>query len=407
MSKRTLNPSRSKLHQFFVSAGHKESVFGTAQAVDAALLMNRAVFPSHDAEIVTDEGKVSGKPGIARTQAVTEGSMLDFAIDQVTFFELGFLLAYLFGPKAKTDTSPGQTAAGNNEVGFLRFFFTPPGASDIVPEFFTLEHWKNHKDGAEDMARYTGGYIDSLSLTMNRGGNRLVNASGQMGFKKRTKWEALNMAGNMTSEPSYPTQDQGFTKALNEKPMNAAKGNVWLGQTAIMAALKTSKGGDVINTSAPALTVSTNHDISEASQSATLNFGHNTSRGYRPGGGKEVSVVRRADPTRTLDLSLEYKNQAEVKALNDQTDYAFQWNITGDAITSHPAEAGSKFGFSLIIPRMRIATYNEGEDEGIVNQDINFTIMDDVSSENFSAIYAILWLESPDSANPQDYQFGA
>ncbi|MDE2699133.1 MAG: hypothetical protein OXI23_09705 [Gemmatimonadota bacterium] len=410
MSKRTLRPSRSKLHNYFVSAGAKETALGTAQTVDAALLMNRAVFPSHGAEIVTDEGKVSGKPGVSRTQAVTQDLMLDYAIDQLTFFELGFLLAYTFGPQNKTAilTDPSDdTTDQADDSKYLKFIYTPPLANSIDVTPFTFEHWKNSADGSEDMARFSGGYIDSLSLAMNRGGNRLVNASGQMGFKKYEKWEAHNTTGNMTTEPTFPDIKDGFLKAVNEKPMNGAQGNVWLGQTTLLSSQKANIGGNLINLAAPALTATTNNDISEAAQSATLNFSNNVSRGYRPGGGSEISLARRSDPTRTLDLALEYATQAEVKALNDQVDYAFQWNIFGDAITSDPVIANTKFGFSLVIPRMRIATYDESEDEGIVNADINFTIMDDVAGNADHAIYAVLWLESPDPSSENDYKFAA
>ena len=243
---------------------------------------------------------------------------------------------------------------------------------------------------------------------MNRGGNRLVNASGQMGFKSYKKWEAHNTDGNMNNKPTYPDLTTGgFSKALNEKAMNGACGNVWLGQTTLLQSQKENIGGNLINTAAPALTTTANNDISEAAQMARLEFSNNVTRGYRPGGKEEISLARRTDPTRTLDLALEYATQAEVQALQKQTDYAFQWNIFGDKITSDPVIAGTKFGFSLVIPRMRLATYNEAEDEGIVNVDTQFTIMDDVAGNADHAIYAVLWLESPNTAMPNAFKFAA
>ncbi len=447
MSARTLRPSRTKLHQFLVSAGEKEAALGTARAVDAALLMNRAIFPSHGAEIVTDEGKVSGKSGVSKTQAVTTDIMLDFGIDQLTFFELGFLLAYTFGPRDKTPIYPNdaQGTAGSAQKDaskYLKFIFTPPGAKDIDVTPFTLEHWKNKKDASRDLARYSGGYIDSLNLEMNRGGNRLVNASGQMGFKKYETWVIGDQDSHALSPTNYafpPAQggaSPGFIKALNEKAMNAACGDVWLDQAAFKErtlpdgsdsnkpkSLKSGIGGNSIpvkeGAAKPSLkkfaadgAVSANDadDASEAVQTARLNWSNNVSRGYRPGGKSNISLARRTDPTRTLDLSLEYATQAEAQAFHRQADYAFQWNIVGDPIVSDPAIKDttkdadvdrSGFGFSLIIPRMRIATYDESEDEGIVNMDLGFTIMDPL--DNTPALYAVLWLQSPTN---NTYAFG-
>ncbi len=439
MSKRTLRPSRTKLHRYLVSAGKKETKYGTRQDVDAALLMNRAIFPSHGAEIITDEGKVSGKPGISKTQAVTTDIMLDFGIDQLTFFELGFLLAYTFGPPQKAaihvDDSNGSSNEQAADSEYLKFIFTPPGADDIDVTPFTFEHWKDIDPDEIDMARYRGGYIDSLNLEMNRGGNRLVNASGQMGFRSYEKWESKNTPGNIPDTPTaalpvknntdtkkVPKNDailaggEGFGKALSEKAMNAACGSVWLGQTTFsgIGSLPSGLGGNVLDDTAPSLTATTNNDISEAVQTARLNWSNNVSRGYRPGGKSNISLARRTDPTRTLDLSLEYATQAEAQAFHKQTDYAFQWNVVGDPIKPKPTITSKSptFGLSLIIPRMRIATYDESEDEGIVNMDLGFTIMDDVSSNNYPALYAVLWLESPraistNSPRTNDYAFAS
>lgn len=394
-------PTPTHNRRFMVSM-RKEASFGAGVAVDGALSMNDDVFPDYDPNIVTDENKVAADDGMSSTYLASEMHGLPYAIDLLRPYELGFLAANLLG-KVTTSSPPVNTGAPNTPVAatdIKKHVFVPNDGYDLPS--FQMEIEKKPSGAAEEQEVLKGGYVNDLSLEMNQGGDRTVRGSGQMGFKTRA-----NTGG---------TGDVGAS--LAEEYLDGASGAVWLGKThhadagGAAGTWKfdgTDKAGSGIsdflkpggNSTQPDFTENASGttafpNVSNLVYQARLNCGNNVNGDslYRPGGGKNISVLRRLQRTRTLSLDFEY-DKATIDGydlIRKQTDLGFQWNIVGP---EHKTDIGHYEGMSVIIPRMRFRDWSETDNNEVGGCTAEFNILNDRSGANnanqFSYLYIVVW----------------
>ena len=384
-----------------VSIGKKEVSFGAGADVDGALSMNDDIFPDYEPNIVTDENKVSADDGISSTYLASEMHGLPYAIDLLRPYELGFLAANLLG-KVTTRTPKANTGGNSNAVAAkIKQHIFVPNPSYGLPSF-QMEIEKKPGGITEEQEVLKGGYVNDLALEMNQGGDRTVRGSGQMGFKARA-----NTGGSGDKDA-----------ALDEDYLDGASGCVWLGKThnASNGTKGTWKfggtdkdGSGIKDWLKPGGVIEANFsengsgtakfpDISNLVYSASLRVSNNVSVDslYRPSGGKTISVLRRLQRTRSLELDFEYDKSAidGYGYIQKQTDLGFQWTIAGRLV-----EPGHYEGMTLIIPRMRFLNWSEVDNNEVGGCTAKFNILNDRSGANnankYSYLYIVVWTTTP------------
>ena len=393
------NPTGTHNRRFMVSM-RKEASFGAGVAVDGALSMNDDVFPDYTPNIVTDENKVAADDGISSTYLASEMHGVPYAIDLLRPYELGFLAAYLLG-KVTTESPLENTGVTGSidAVNIKKHVFVPN--EDYGLPSFQMEIEKKPAGVAEEQEVLKGGYLNDLSLEMNQGGDRTVRGSGQMGFRTRAN---TGGAGDISA-------------SLAEEYLDGASGNIWLGKThnatggaagtwkfdgtdkagsGISDFLKPGGGAAEPDFTENAGGATAFPKVSDLVYQASLNAGNNVNGDslYRPGGGKNISVLRRLQRTRTLSLDFEY-DKATIDGydlIQKQTDLGFQWNIVGP---QHKTDIGHYEGMSIIIPRMRFMDWSEVDNNEVGGCTAEFNILNDRSGANnanqFSYLYIVVW----------------
>ena len=384
------NPTATHNRRFMVSL-LKEASFGAGKAVSAALAMNDDVFPDYTPDIVTDENKVAPDDGMSNTLLASEDHGLPYAIDMLRPYELGFLFAFLFGGSTASTPAANTGVAGSVAATGLKKYVITPGASYALPSF-QMELKKKPGGAGDEQEVLKGGWVNDCTLQMNRGGNRTLSANGQMGFKTR---DATGGAGD---------QNVG-----EEEYLDGASGAIWMGKTHNVAGgpAGTWKFDNAIsdflrpggNATAPDFVENASGttpfpDISELVYQASVNPSNNvnTDSLFRPGGGLNISVLRRLARTRMLTLDFEYDRSTidGYDLIQKQTDLGFQWNIVGEEV-----EIGHYNGMSIIIPRMRFASWGEQDANEVGGCTAQFNILNDRSAiggaNQFSYMYIVVW----------------
>ena len=369
----------------------KEASFGAGAAVSGALAINDDVFPDYTPNIMTDENKVAADDGMSSTYLASEMHGLPYSIDMLRPYELGFLAAFLLGEVTTTAPAANTGVTGSVAAVNLKKHVIKPAAAYDLPSF-QAEIEKKPSGVAEEQEVLKGGYVNDMALQMNQGGNRLVSASGGAGFRTRDA-----------------TGGTGDEDAADEAFLDGATGGIWLGKThnAAGGLAGTWKFDNDIssflrpggNATQPDFVENASGttpfpDVAELVYQARLNASNNVNGDslFRPGGGINISVLRRLQRTRTLSLDFEY-DRATIDGydlIRKQTDLGFQWNIVGDEV-----EKGHHNGMSIIIPRMRFADWSETDNNEVGGCTAEFNILNDRSAagggNQFSYLYIVVW----------------
>jgi hypothetical protein len=251
---------------------------------------------------------------------------------------LAFVASYGLG-----DSSPTSTGGG------YKHGITPLTAAALPSFTMDAEYISDADDTLEK--KFSGGLVNSFSLSVDRGSNRFANLTAELLFSG-------TIAAGSTSAATEPSE-----AGIN---LGATTG-VWYG-----TAYDGAKPGELGSTAHQTTDLSSSTDLADSLRSFTWNFSNNIDPQelYRIGGGLSITDSERTARTQTIEFTLDVDNWDYVTDLVDQEDQAFQILNVGAEIGS-----GDYYGFNLIFPLIHISSIDFAEQNGKVVQNITATVL--------------------------------
>ena len=347
-----------------VSANEAEASYDTAATVDQRININIGDIPQETTSVISDDDKVGGTEEASDSAVFAQQVTFDVGINRVKPFAVGFLASYALG------TSTAANATGASAV--YQHAISPASGATTLGEggmnSFTFEAWKT----SSVKTRYTGGMVNSFSLSANRGANRMVNMNASI------------IASGTTATASTAAKTEP-----DEAQLNAATSNVWIkSATAItdrmaVAEQSAANRSQTLDTSSSDLTSPTSIASTTRSISWDYDNGINPDDLYRVGGGNVLAVGERSGRSQTVTIDFDYSDDTYIDAMNAQTDYAIQWMVRGAA---HASDS-NWHGFNIIWPYVRIQSLEVADDNGTLVNRAVFNILEDTSSDDFHSVY--------------------
>lgn len=326
-----------KLDQAMISFGDKEAAYDggpaawTAPAAYQCYEFGEGTFAAWDDTIVTDRDSVHGSIHATKDEIVHQDLRIAYSVSRVKPTELAGFLSLVGG--VSTPTQDGALTAYSHKV--VNVDQDDPLPSVGVEEKASGEQYK-----------YTGVCCDSLSL--RRGG------------PNRAYWE---LAAALIGSGTRAVAADAFVAKVTEAPFLWGKTQVWLETGAnITIAATPAQGAENISSSTPDaltervrdVTVELRNDL-QADLGYTANSGKvRTALPHGPGRTASVSLVCVVDPS-TLATERGYYENRDNVAVEIQCDMGVL--IAGGG--------AMKFGFDLIIPRLRLKPIARSVDQGV------------------------------------------
>tara|TARA_R110000824_G_scaffold152470_1_gene323703 strand:+ start:23384 stop:24475 length:1092 start_codon:yes stop_codon:yes gene_type:complete len=344
-----------------VASAAKEAAYDTAAAIDQRINVNIGNIPQESVQVIDDSDKVGGSEEATDAVVFAQSASLDLGINRVKPFALGFVGAYGLGAVSSALADSGSAASS------VKQHTCTPVDNDGSMNSFSFEAWKT----ASTKVKYSGGLLSSLSLSVNRGANRMVNLTAAVVASGTTA-----SGGGAQTEPA-------------ETQLNAATAGIWLDDTALAA------GKAVASARSQTLDPSTSDlasptDIAASVRSVTWDFSNNVNIDdlYRVGGGNTLAVGQRSGRSQSLTLDFDYADDTYITALKSQTEYAFQMIVRGAAAAA-VGDAGYYHGFNLIFPVMQLQNVEVADDSGTLVNRMTFTVMDDDGGTHKSVYFDV------------------
>lgn len=360
--------------QLNVSLAAKESAYDTAAALDQLLLSNLGAIPQEIVQTINNQDLTGGNEEASDQEVFAQMVTFPVAFNRVKPTTLLFVGAYGLGSVAQALANTSSAAAA------VRQYACTPVAGDLSS--FTFEHWYD----SSNKYKYSGGLINSFTLSVQRGANRFVSLSAEI-------------IGSGTRVNAGSAQ----TEAV-ESQVNAASAGAWLledtgnNADAILAsseatAANRSQALDPATTDLSGSGASAN-DITAELRSMEWSFSNNinTDDNYRIGGGQMLSDLDRGGRTQTLTLTLDHVDDVETLRLKDQYNVSFQMIVRGGESVS---DSGYYHGFNLIFPQLKTQSVQVTEQGGNLVDQIVYSVLDDgAAAPEHKSVYFDVFCEA-------------
>ena len=192
---------------FQVASAAKETAYDTAGTVDNRININVGNIPQEQVQVIDDSDKVGGTEEATDAVVFAQSVAFDLGINRVKPFALGFFGSYGLGAvsTAAASTTTPATVVKQHAI--------TPVDNDGDMSSFTFESWKTSATKTE----FSGGLVSSLSLSVNRGANRMVNLNASV--------IASGTTGSVGAAQTEPSETQ----------LNAATAGVWIDDTVLVS----------------------------------------------------------------------------------------------------------------------------------------------------------------------------
>ena len=402
--------------------------------IDSYLSVELGNFIDLTPETITDNDIIGGaqEPYDQTVLGRTYGGPL--TQPRVKVHTLAFFAAYALGKTDSTlldETSFPETAATSGELVVVddgdevddisKHRITPLIGLDL-PSFVI------HEDVSSDIhALYRGCGITDLSLTLSRGVNRMVSATGTV-LAGEAETPSDNSEYLLTPGDSTSGQPHGIERLGN--PCNGAFANVWFGEGNLGAGDIPNNAlfgtnydeCDLTSTAAAMLISDVGRGVAEDNagkfkginttfRSMTWNFSNGVDTGelYILGSGLGLGLFQRGEITQTVDIELDYENERETLRLLENTELALQMKLRTRyplALFDDDPSAASTTpliaiyeGFSLTFPRLKLSTASRGTTAGKNTLTATMQVFQDTANDDPSVILDV-WNRFPGYALP-------
>lgn len=323
-----------RLRSIQVSAGHKETAFGTPYAVDSLIRMNAGVLPFQQIQTINDSDHIGSSEEPTEAEVFARSLSFPFGQTRVKPHTLAWAAAFAMG-SCSTTTPSGATNTRQHVI--------TPATSATLPSF-TLEG--KLKSGLQK--QYDGCFIDSFTFSLQRGANRFANLSGQ----------AYGI-GTVTDGTANQSE-------VAEGGLNAANAAIWLDDT-------TYDGSRTVNLNLTTSDLTSNPAV-EGCNAISLEWGYNNNVdldfAYCLGSGLYIGSADRIARSQTLTYTRLYQDETYVNFANAQTELAMQVRIQGALI-----ETGFYYGAQLTFPLLQLASVVPGEQNGRLIETLTFNVL--------------------------------
>jgi len=364
----------SRKTQLNVSLAAKESTYDSAAALDELINVNIGSIPQENVQVINDQDLTGGKEEATDQEVFAQSVSLDVGINRVKPTPLLWVGAYGLGAVAQ--------AAASGATKIYQYACTPVD-NDGSTNSFTFEFWLD----TSLKYKYTGGMINSFSLSVQQGANRFVSlntniiASGTRAAAGSAQTEHAETQLNAASAGAYLLIESGDPPADN---INALTGTI---ETAGNRSQNLAPGAPDI-----AANGATAHDIASRLRSATWDFSNNIAPddNYRIGGGKVLSDNNRGGRTQTLTLELDHADDDFTALLKGQYTCAFQMIVQGALV-----DAAHYEGFNLIFPQIKLQSVQVTDSGGNLVDRLVYQVLED-SGSTHKSVYFDVFADSTD-----------
>ncbi len=366
----------SRKTQMNISLAAKESQYDSAATLDELINVNIGSIPQENVQVINDQDLTGGKEEATDQEVFAQSVSLDVGINRVKPTPLLWVGAYGLGAAAAAAADSGTAATK------VRQYACTPVDNDGSTNSFTFEFWFD----TSLKYKYTGGMINSFSLSVQQGANRFVSlntniiASGTRAAAGSAQTEHAETQLNAASAGAYLLIDA-------TDPPDADIADAFTADISTAANRSQTLAPGTSNLAASDGTV---HDIASRLRSATWDFSNNISPddNYRIGGGKVLSDNNRGGRTQTLTLELDHVDDDFTVLLKNQYTCAFQMIVQGAEV-----ETGYYEGFDLIFPRMKLQSVQVTDSGGNLVDRLVYQILED-SGATYKSVYFDVFADS-------------
>jgi hypothetical protein len=324
----------NRLRNIQVSSGSQEATYDAAEAVDSLIKVDAGSIVMEKSQVDDERDLISGLEEPEDQEQLAKHVEVALSQSKCRPHTLAHIAGYALG------------ACVSSLAGTLPYkhTFTPELTLASLPSF-TLEG--KLKTGLQK--KYTGCFVDSFQLSVNRGADRRLAVTSQV-------------YGSGTVASGTATESE-----VSESAMNAKAASVWLGATTYAGTI-----GDGLD-----ITTS-NLSGGSAVKADLMSFNWDYSNGvdldylYEIGGGVVLNSVSRVAREQTISMVLLMDNYTEIDRLNDQDSCAFELMVRGSEI-----ESGRYYGMDLVFPVIKYKVADIQEQDGRLVVSIEATVLQD------------------------------